>query len=158
MARRKAVPLRIDPAVYDALARWAADDLVSVNAQIEKLLRESLRSPRRSANPPARQATEKVKWISIRALSRILSRCSPHLGSFNGRLHPATPLKTRQSNLPLNSPITRPCVFVSDGIACTTELIFFNVAAPSNTSRCSRQRTPLGPSGRLHSGGLPSRS
>ncbi|MDH4658176.1 hypothetical protein [Corynebacterium pyruviciproducens] len=44
MARRKAVPLRIDPAVYDALARWAADDLVSVNAQIEKLLRESLRS------------------------------------------------------------------------------------------------------------------
>mgnify|MGYP001941637693 CR=1 FL=1 len=38
MARRKAVPLRIDPAVYDALARWAADDLVSVNAQIEKLL------------------------------------------------------------------------------------------------------------------------
>ena len=35
--------LRIDQRVYDALERWAADDLRSVNAQIEFLLRESLR-------------------------------------------------------------------------------------------------------------------
>jgi hypothetical protein len=41
--QRKQVPLRLDPAVYDALARWAADDLRSVNAQIEVLLREALR-------------------------------------------------------------------------------------------------------------------
>ncbi|GAA4795435.1 hypothetical protein FRX94_10550 [Corynebacterium canis] len=40
---RKNVPLRIDPAVYDAIARWAADDLKSVNAQIETMLRDSLR-------------------------------------------------------------------------------------------------------------------
>ena len=40
---RKAYPLRIDPEVYAALERWAADDLRSVNAQIEFLLRESLR-------------------------------------------------------------------------------------------------------------------
>lgn len=39
---RKAVPLRIDPAVYSALAKWAADDLRSVNAQIEHLLRRAL--------------------------------------------------------------------------------------------------------------------
>ncbi|MET9325297.1 hypothetical protein [Tsukamurella sp. NPDC003166] len=39
---RKAVPLRIDPAVYQALAKWAADDLRSVNAQIEFLLRRAL--------------------------------------------------------------------------------------------------------------------
>ncbi|BDH59414.1 hypothetical protein [Tsukamurella sp. PLM1] len=39
---RKAVPLRIDPAVYQALAKWAADDLRSVNAQIEHLLRRAL--------------------------------------------------------------------------------------------------------------------
>jgi len=39
---RKSVPLRIDPDVYDALARWAADDLRSVNAQIEMLLRQAL--------------------------------------------------------------------------------------------------------------------
>jgi hypothetical protein len=34
MAERKAVLLRLDPAVHDALARWAADDMRSVNAQI----------------------------------------------------------------------------------------------------------------------------
>ncbi|NLI17574.1 MAG: hypothetical protein GX427_01995 [Actinomycetales bacterium] len=43
MAERKAVLLRLDPAVHDALARWAADDLRSVNAQIELLLRDALR-------------------------------------------------------------------------------------------------------------------
>lgn len=40
---RKNVPLRIDPAVYDAIARWAHDDLRSVNAQIEVMLRDQLR-------------------------------------------------------------------------------------------------------------------
>ncbi|WP_169332325.1 hypothetical protein [Nocardia brevicatena] len=42
MADRKKVLLRLDPAVYDALARWAADDLRSVNAQIEFALRLAL--------------------------------------------------------------------------------------------------------------------
>lgn len=41
---RKNVPLRIDPAVYEAIARWASDDLRSVNAQIEVMLREQLRT------------------------------------------------------------------------------------------------------------------
>lgn len=41
---RKNLPLRIDPAVYEAIARWAADDLRSVNAQIEVMLREQLRA------------------------------------------------------------------------------------------------------------------
>ena len=40
---RKQVPLRLDPVVYDALARWAAEDLRSVNAQIEIVLRQALR-------------------------------------------------------------------------------------------------------------------
>jgi hypothetical protein len=39
---RKQVPLRLDPAVHDALARWAADDLRSLNAHIELLLRRAL--------------------------------------------------------------------------------------------------------------------
>ncbi|GGS25895.1 hypothetical protein AB0E75_02415 [Streptomyces griseoviridis] len=39
---RKQVLLRLDPAVYDALARWAGDELRSANAQIEFLLRRSL--------------------------------------------------------------------------------------------------------------------
>ena len=39
---RKPVLLRLDPAVHDALARWAADELRSANAQIEFLLRRAL--------------------------------------------------------------------------------------------------------------------
>lgn len=43
MAERKSVLLRLDPAVHDALARWAADDMRSVNAQMEVLLRDALK-------------------------------------------------------------------------------------------------------------------
>ncbi len=43
MSERRQVLLRIDPAVHDALMRWANDDLRSVNAQIEMLLRRALR-------------------------------------------------------------------------------------------------------------------
>ncbi|MEW2346962.1 MULTISPECIES: hypothetical protein [unclassified Streptomyces] len=39
---RKQVLLRLDPKVHDALARWAADELRSSNAQIEYLLRRAL--------------------------------------------------------------------------------------------------------------------
>lgn len=42
MAERKGVLLRLDPAVHDALAGWAADELRSTNAQIEFLLRRAL--------------------------------------------------------------------------------------------------------------------
>jgi hypothetical protein len=42
MAERKPFLLRIDPAVLDAMQRWAADDLRSVNAQIEYVLRDAL--------------------------------------------------------------------------------------------------------------------
>jgi hypothetical protein len=43
MAQRKAFPLRLEPAVYDALQRWADAEMRSVNAQIEFLLRRALR-------------------------------------------------------------------------------------------------------------------
>jgi hypothetical protein len=53
MSERKNVLLRLDPAVHDALARWAGDELRSTNAQIEFLLRRALsevgRLPRRVA-------------------------------------------------------------------------------------------------------------
>lgn len=39
---RKQLLLRLDPAVHDALARWAGDELRSTNAQIEYLLRRAL--------------------------------------------------------------------------------------------------------------------
>ena len=42
MAERKPILLRLDPAVYDALAKWAADELRSTNAQIEMVLRRGL--------------------------------------------------------------------------------------------------------------------
>jgi hypothetical protein len=55
MAERKAFLLRVDPALLDAVQRWANDDLRSLNAQIEFLLRRALqqagRDQRRSAPP-----------------------------------------------------------------------------------------------------------
>ena len=42
MAERKGFPLRLDPEIYDALQRWAAAELRSVNGQIEYLLRAAL--------------------------------------------------------------------------------------------------------------------
>ena len=58
MAERKAILLRLDPAVHDALVRWAADDLRSVNAQVELLIRNALsdagRAPRAAQPLPRR--------------------------------------------------------------------------------------------------------
>jgi hypothetical protein len=55
---RKPVLLRIDPAVHEALARWAADEFRSLNAHIEMLLRRALddagRMPKRAAPLPRR--------------------------------------------------------------------------------------------------------
>jgi len=42
VSERKSVLVRMDPAVHDALSRWAADELRSSNAQIEFLLRRAL--------------------------------------------------------------------------------------------------------------------
>ena len=43
MSEKKAYPLRISGDVLDALQRWAEDELRSLNAQIEYVLREALR-------------------------------------------------------------------------------------------------------------------
>ena len=55
MPKKKAFLLRVDQEVYDALARWAADELRSVNGQIEFVLRRALqkegRSPKRRGGP-----------------------------------------------------------------------------------------------------------
>jgi hypothetical protein len=51
---RKAYPLRIDPALYGVIERWAADEMRSVNGQIEFLLREAARrAGRLPRRPPA---------------------------------------------------------------------------------------------------------
>ena len=58
MPERKKVLLRLDPAVHDALARWAGSELRSTNAQIEFLLRRALdeagRMPREAQDMPRR--------------------------------------------------------------------------------------------------------
>lgn len=55
MAPRKGFPLRLDPRIYEALRRWADDELRSVNAQIELVVRDALRAvgrwPEATGNP-----------------------------------------------------------------------------------------------------------
>lgn len=43
MSKKKSFALRVDPAMHDALQRWADDELRSINAQIEWALRDALR-------------------------------------------------------------------------------------------------------------------
>jgi hypothetical protein len=52
MAERKPFLLRLDPAVLAALQRWAADDLRSLNGQIEFLLRRALQAEGRLPRAP----------------------------------------------------------------------------------------------------------
>jgi hypothetical protein len=55
MSERKRFLLRLDPNLYTTLERWAADELRSVNAQIEMLLREQAqRAGRWPSNDPGR--------------------------------------------------------------------------------------------------------
>jgi hypothetical protein len=58
VSERRQVLLRIDPAIHDALIRWADDELRSVNAQVEMLLRRALseagRMPTKAAPLPKR--------------------------------------------------------------------------------------------------------
>ncbi|QGN56856.1 hypothetical protein [Nostocoides sp. HKS02] len=58
MSERRQVLLRVDPAVHDALTRWANDEFRSVNAHIELVLRRALaeagRMPKQAAPLPKR--------------------------------------------------------------------------------------------------------
>jgi hypothetical protein len=54
MADRKAFLLRIDPKLLEAVQRWADDDLRSLNAQIEFLLRRTLQDAGRLKEQPPR--------------------------------------------------------------------------------------------------------
>ena len=58
MAERKTFLVRLDPALHEALQRWADADLRSLNAQIEFLLRDALReADRLPKQPPAETET-----------------------------------------------------------------------------------------------------
>ena len=56
MPQRKSFLLRIDPALWSDLETWAAQELRSVNSQIEYLLRQAVL--KRKGSPPAPGATE----------------------------------------------------------------------------------------------------
>lgn len=58
MAERKAFPLRLDPAIYDALQRWADAELRSMNAQIEFLLRRALKQAGRLPERKTKEADD----------------------------------------------------------------------------------------------------
>ncbi|HJU07594.1 MAG TPA: Arc family DNA binding domain-containing protein [Rhodanobacteraceae bacterium] len=57
-ADKKSYPLRISPQVLDAMQRWASDDLRSLNAQIEYVLRDALRKAGRIRPEPVRPAKD----------------------------------------------------------------------------------------------------
>lgn len=59
MAERKAFLLRIDPALLEAVQRWADDDLRSLNAQIEYLLRQIVQKAGRLKRPKDDDGQEK---------------------------------------------------------------------------------------------------
>ena len=53
MPEKKAYPLRISADVLNAAQRWADDELRSLNAQIEYVLRDALRRAGRLRGPDA---------------------------------------------------------------------------------------------------------
>ncbi|MGH2856369.1 MAG: hypothetical protein ACRDMJ_02665 [Solirubrobacteraceae bacterium] len=62
MAESKRFLLRLDPRLFEAIRRWADDDLRSINAQIEYLLTERARRagrlPHRRSRPPEPEVAE----------------------------------------------------------------------------------------------------
>lgn len=56
MAARKQYPLRIDPDIWTAVERWAADEMRSSNAQMEWIVRDALR---RAGRLPRRGGEDK---------------------------------------------------------------------------------------------------
>lgn len=59
MSKRKAFALRIDEQTLRAMQRWANDDLRSLNAQIEFVLREALRKAGRLPTPKSPESEER---------------------------------------------------------------------------------------------------
>lgn len=58
MAKKKSFVLRIDPAVYEAVEKWAAQEFRSVNGQIEWIIDKALRDARRTVEKSAESEPE----------------------------------------------------------------------------------------------------
>ena len=68
LSERRSVMLRLDPAVHEAVARWAQDELRSSNAQIEFLLRGALVSAGRL--PRAVPGDSRARHVRARQAGR----------------------------------------------------------------------------------------
>lgn len=58
MAKKKSFVLRIDPDVYDAIEKWAAQEFRSANGQIEWIITKALRDARRTVEKTANEDAE----------------------------------------------------------------------------------------------------
>ncbi len=61
MTKRDSFLLRVDPRILDAIRAWSADDMRSVNSQIEFVLRESLRREGRLPSTASKADEDQVK-------------------------------------------------------------------------------------------------
>ena len=94
MAERKPFLLRLDPVLFEALQRWANDDLRSLNGQVEFLLRDALRKAGRWPKARRRRAAVSMAGTDCETHERPLRsvprgnrqesdrRCSSHMSSF----------------------------------------------------------------------------
>jgi len=58
MAKKKSFVLRIDPDVYDAIEKWAAQEFRSANGQIEWIINKALRDARRTIEKTTKEELE----------------------------------------------------------------------------------------------------
>ena len=58
MAKKKSFVLRIDPDVYDAIEKWAAQEFRSANGQIEWIINKALRDARRTIEKTVKEDSE----------------------------------------------------------------------------------------------------
>jgi hypothetical protein len=76
MAETKRFLLRVDPRLFEAIRRWADDDLRSINAQIEYLLadqarragrlRDHRKAPQQTPPPPTEEEEEAFRLAARR--------------------------------------------------------------------------------------------
>lgn len=61
MAKKKSFVLRLDPNVYDAVEKWAAQEFRSANGQIEWIIAKALRDARRTVEKTTKEESEETE-------------------------------------------------------------------------------------------------
>ena len=64
MAKKKSFVLRLDPEVYDALEKWAAQEFRSANGQIEWIIDKALRDARRPVGKTPKEGPKEKRGES----------------------------------------------------------------------------------------------